>query len=70
MLFYVVKLLPGKNACCRRYIILSDIKTLHLSDGNFVPTCEVPTFSQVVITRVDGKVGSKLKMWGWGRETL
>jgi hypothetical protein len=33
-----------------------------------LPTCEVPTFSQVVITRVDGKLDSKLKMWGQGRE--
>jgi len=41
-----------------------------LSDDNCVPTCEVPTFSQVVITRVDGKLGSKLKMWGQGRETI
>ena len=70
MLFYVVKLLPGKSCMLSKIHYFKWYQDPALSDDNFVPTCEVPTFSQVVIMRVDGKLGSKLKMWGQGRETI
>ena len=70
MLFCVVKQLPGKSCMLSKIHYFKWYQDSALSDDNCVPTCEVPTFSQVVITRVDGKLGSKLKMWGQGRETI